>query len=249
MVPKRKLSNDSLWITLLKSFSQKSASWASSAVDKCDSKFGCRVIFKASLMYLLVRFSFTLKALWLVFVSISASQSGQSKMVSFFLPIRSQIVQESRIFSRFTFGILLIKPGVVLLTTQVTNKTDPNFPSLYARCQTLICTSTDFCRVAAPRVSSDHPGMKNISGEVSIFCLWTNWIHLVTCSKIEFRELHCCSRCALDKIFEIYTFDRCSQGWSGQKSFLACGDAKEENWRTTKLFLKHVSETLFVGKK
>ena len=28
------------------------------------------------------------------------------------------------------------------------------------------------------RVSSDHPGMKNIPGEVSIFCLWTNWIHL-----------------------------------------------------------------------
>ena len=61
--------------------------------------------------------------------------------------------------------------------------------------------------------------MKNISAEVSIFCLWTNWIHLVTCSKIEFRELHCCSRCALDKIFEIYTFDRCSQGWSGQNHF------------------------------
>ena len=147
---KRKLSNDSLWITLLKSFSQKSASWASSAVEKCDSKFGCHVIFKACLMYLLVRFSFTHKALWLVFVSISASQSGQSEMVSFFLPIRSQIVQESRIFSRFTFGILLIKPGVVLLTTQVTNETNPNFPSLYARCQTLICSSTDFCRVAAP---------------------------------------------------------------------------------------------------
>ena len=91
------------------------------------------------------------------------------------------------------------------------------------------------------RVSSDYAGMKNISAEVSIFCLWTNWIHLVTCSKIEFRELHCCSRCALDKIFEIYTFDRCSQGWSGQKWFLACGEAKKENWRTTKLFLKRAS--------
>ena len=50
------------------------------------------------------------------------------------------------------------------------------------------------------RVFSDHAGMKNISAEVSIFCLWTKWIHLVTCSKIEFRELHCCSRCVLDKI-------------------------------------------------
>ena len=90
--------------------------------------------------------------------------------------------------------------------------------------------------------------MKNISAEVSIFCLWTNWIHLVTCSEIEFCELHCCSRCALDKIFEIYTFDRCPQGWSGQKLFLACGDAKKENWRTTKLLLKHVSYTLFMGK-
>ena len=94
------------------------------------------------------------------------------------------------------------------------------------------------------RVSSDHAGMK----EVSIFCLWTNWIHLVTCSEIEFRKLHCCSRCALDKLFEIYTFDRCPQGWSGQKSFLACGDAKKENWRTTKLLLKYVSYTLFMGK-
>ena len=46
-----------------------------------------------------------------------------------------------------------------------------------------------------------------------IFCLWTKWIHLVTYSKIESRELHCYSRCALDKIFE--------------KSFLACGDAKK----------------------
>ena len=69
--------------------------------------------------------------------------------------------------------------------------------------------------------------MKNISAEVFIFCLWTKWIHLVTYSKIESRELHCYSRCALDKIFEIYTFDRCAQGWSGQKSFLACGDAKK----------------------
>ena len=40
-------------------------------------------------------------------------------------------------------------------------------------------------------------------------------------------------RCALDKICEIYTFDRCPHGCTGQKSFLACGDAKKENWRTT----------------
>ena len=32
--------------------------------------------------------------------------------------------------------------------------------------------------------------MKNALGKVSIFCLWTNWIHLVTCNKIEFRELY-----------------------------------------------------------
>ena len=69
--------------------------------------------------------------------------------------------------------------------------------------------------------------MKDVLAEVSIFYLWTNWIHLVTCSKIKFRDLHCCSRYALDKIFEIYTFDRCPQGWSGQKSFLACGDTKK----------------------
>ena len=79
----------------------------------------------------------------------------------------------------------------------------------------------------------DHAGMKNISAEVSTFCLWTNWIHLATCSEMEFRELHCCSHCALDKIFEIYTFDRCPQGGTGQKSFLYCGNAKKENWRTT----------------
>ena len=91
------------------------------------------------------------------------------------------------------------------------------------------------------RVPSDHAGMKNVSAEVYKFCVWTNWIHFATCSKKEFRELHCCSRCALDRIFEIYTFDRCPHGWSGQKSFLACGDAKKENWRTTKLFLKHMS--------
>ena len=69
--------------------------------------------------------------------------------------------------------------------------------------------------------------MKNISAKVSIFCLWTNWIHLVTCSRIEFRDLHCCSHCALDKIFEIYTFDSFPHGWSGQKSVLACGDVKK----------------------
>ena len=66
-------------------------------------------------------------------------------------------------------------------------------------------------------------------------------LYLLTCSKIQFRELHWCSRCALDKIFKIYTFDRCPQGRSGQKSFLACGDVKKENWRITRLFLKHVS--------
>ena len=78
------------------------------------------------------------------------------------------------------------------------------------------------------RVFSDYAGMKNISGEVSIFCQWNNWIHLVTCSKIEFREPYYCSRCALDKICEIYSFDCCPHGLSSQKSFLAYGDAKKE---------------------
>ena len=54
--------------------------------------------------------------------------------------------------------------------------------------------------------------MKNVSAEVSLFCLWTNWIHLVICSKIVFRELYYCSRCALNKICEIYTF---AVHWSG----------------------------------
>ena len=56
------------------------------------------------------------------------------------------------------------------------------------------------------RVSSDHAGMNIISAEVFIFCLRTKWIHFVTCSKIEFREPYYCSRCALDKICEIFTF-------------------------------------------
>ena len=76
------------------------------------------------------------------------------------------------------------------------------------------------------RVSSDHAGMKNISAEVPIFCLWTNWIHLVTCSNIELRELYCCSYYALDKFFEIHTFDCCPQGCSGQTS--SRGEAKRE---------------------
>ena len=91
--------------------------------------------------------------------------------------------------------------------------------------------------------------MKNISAEVSIFCLRPNWIHLVTCSKTEFRELHCWSRCALDKIFEIYTSDRCSQGWSGQKSCLACGNSKKENWRTNKPIFETRALNPFHGQK
>ena len=75
----------------------------------------------------------------------------------------------------------------------------------------------------------------------SFHILSANRRHLLTCSKIEFHELYYFSRCALDKICEIYTFDRCPHGCTGQKSFLACSDAKKGNWRTTKLFLKHVS--------
>ena len=61
-----------------------------------------------------------------------------------------------------------------------------------------------------------------------LFCLWIKRIHLVTCSKIEFREPYYCSRCAPDKICEIFTFDPCPHGWSSQKSFLACVDAKKK---------------------
>ena len=38
----------------------------------------------------------------------------------------------------------------------------------------------------------------------SFHILSVNWIHLVTCSKTEFHELHCCSRCTLDKIKYFY---------------------------------------------
>ena len=47
----------------------------------------------------------------------------------------------------------------------------------------------------------------------------------------------------------ICTFDRCAHGCTSQKSFLASSDTKKENWRTTKLFLRHVSLTLSMGKK
>ena len=73
-----------------------------------------------------------------------------------------------------------------------------------------------------------HASVKNISGEVSIFCLWTNWIHLVTCSKIEFREPYYYSRYALDKICEIYTFVRCPNGWSSRKISFGLGRREEQ---------------------
>ena len=73
-----------------------------------------------------------------------------------------------------------------------------------------------------------HASMKNISGEVSIFCLWNNWIHLVTCSKIEFREPYYYSRYALDKICEIYTFVRCPNGWSSRKISFGLGRREEQ---------------------
>ena len=70
--------------------------------------------------------------------------------------------------------------------------------------------------------------MKNISAEVSIFSLWTDWRHLVTCRKIELRELYYCNRCALDKICEIYTFDRLAKN----HSWLLATQKKglESNW-------------------
>ena len=99
------------------------------------------------------------------------------------------------------------------------------------------------------RLSSDHACMKNISAEVSIFRLWTKWRHLVICSKIEFRELYYSSRCALDKISEIYTFDRCPHGWSSQTFFwLVATHIKkklENNWTIFETCVL----TLFMGKK
>ena len=96
-------------------------------------------------------------------------------------------------------------------------------------------------------VSSDHAGMKKLSVKVSILCLWTDNLHLVTCSKREFLNLCHCSRSALEKLCEIYTYDRRPHGWPDQKSILACADAKKENRRITKLFLKHVSSTLLMS--
>ena len=104
------------------------------------------------------------------------------------------------------------------------------------------CSEFLICKLRSKsRVSSDHAGMKNISVEVSIFCLWTNWIHLVTCSKIEFPELHCCSRCALDKIFDILHFRSLFTGVVWSKIIFDLWRRKKEKWRTTRLFLKHVS--------
>ena len=55
---------------------------------------------------------------------------------------------------------------------------------------------------------------------------------ILICSKIEFRELHYCSRCALDKIFEIDTFDR-------------RGDlAKNDFWLVAKQKKKKIGEQL-----
>ena len=65
------------------------------------------------------------------------------------------------------------------------------------------------------------------SVKVSILCLWTDNLHLVTCSKREFLNLCHCSRSALEKICEIYTYDRRPHGWPDQKSILACADAKK----------------------
>ena len=60
---------------------------------------------------------------------------------------------------------------------------------------------------------------------------------------MESREPHYCSRCALDKICEIHTFDRCllSIADLAKNHFLACGNEKKKNWITTTLFWTHVS--------
>ena len=39
-------------------------------------------------------------------------------------------------------------------------------------------------------VSSGNAVMENISGEVSVFCLYIDWIHHIICSESEFRELY-----------------------------------------------------------
>ena len=77
------------------------------------------------------------------------------------------------------------------------------------------------------RVSSDLAGMKNVSAEVSIFCLWTNynWIHFTTCSKISWAIL----------------LQSVSDGQNLWSVHFRSPSTRVENWRTTKLFLKHVS--------
>ena len=44
--------------------------------------------------------------------------------------------------------------------------------------------------IKVEEVSPGNAVMENISGEVSIFCLYTDWIHHTICSESEFRELY-----------------------------------------------------------
>ena len=92
----------------------------------------------------------------------------------------------------------------------------------------LIIGESFICELRSKRgVSSDNTGMKNILGEIFISCLWIDWIHLVSCSKREFHELHYCSRSALDKICDIYTFDRCPTSGLAKKINLVCAYTKK----------------------
>ena len=76
--------------------------------------------------------------------------------------------------------------------------------------------------------------------------VWTNWVHLLACSKVEFRELYYCSRCALEKIFKI--LGRGGGVWP--KSF---GNAKKENKKRIGEQLNYYWNMLlkpfFMGKK
>ena len=82
-----------------------------------------------------------------------------------------------------------------------------------------------------------------------IFCLWTNWRHLVTCSKTEFRELYYCSHCALDKICEIYTFDRCPHGCSSQNHFWLVAMRKKRIGERLKYFWNMCPKSFSSAKK
>ena len=70
---------------------------------------------------------------------------------------------------------------------------------------------------------SDHAGMKNVLGKVSIFCLWTNWIHLVTCN----RAILFTVALRWTKSVKFTLSIAFHPGGLAKHDFWACGDAKK----------------------